>query len=136
MAERSNSGPAVQRSRVAGIIAAIAALMLVYAIAGPAMAQSPSASASAAATSAATVGATTAATARPSVAASPAGSPAATGPDTAIGDPGETATGAGGSPIAFLLLGIGAVAAVLVYMGMRGSQLRKAPVGSERDPRS
>ena len=117
---------------MAGIIAAIAALMLVYAIAGPAMAQSPSASASAAATSAATVGATTAATARPSV----AGSPAATGPDTAIGDPGDQATAAGSSPIAFLLLGIGAVAAVLVYMGMRGSQLRKAPVGSERDPRS
>ncbi len=130
MAERSNSGPAVQRSRAAGIIAAIAALMLVYAIAGPAMAQSPSATAGA--TAAATVGATTAATARPS----PAGSPAATGPDTAIGDPGDTATGAGSSPIAFLLLGIGAVAAVLVYMGMRGSQLRKAPVGSERDPRS
>ena len=119
MAERSNS-PAVQRSRAAGILAAIAALMLVYAIAGPALAQSPGASPSEAATSAA----------------SPAGggSPAATGPDTAIGDPGST--DAGSSPIAFLLLGVGAVAAVLVFMGMRGSEMRKATVGSERDPQS
>jgi hypothetical protein len=121
LAERSKN-PAVHRSRVASIVAAIAALMLVYAIAGTAMAQSPSASASAAATTAATP------------AGSPAGSPAASQPDTAIGDAGTTA--AGGSPIAFLLLGIGAVAAVLVYMGMRGSQLRKAPAGSERDPLS
>lgn len=110
---------------MAGIVAAIAALMLVYVIAGPALAQSPSASASAEATTAATT------------AASPAGqtpSPTGTGlPDTAIGDP--TDTTAGTSPIAFLLLGIGAVAAVLVYMGMRGSELRKATVGSEKDPR-
>ena len=120
MAERSKN-PAVQRSRVASIVAAIAALMLVYAIAGTAMAQSPSASASAAATSAA------------SPAGGPTGSPAASQPDTAIGDSGTTA--AGSSPIAFLLLGIGAVAAVLVYMGMRGSELRKATVGSEKDPR-
>ena len=125
MAERSNTGPAVQRSRVAGIVAAIAALMLVYVIAGPALAQSPGASGSPTADATA------------SAAASPAGqSPSATGtglPDTAIGDP--TDTSAGSSPIAFLLLGIGAVAAVLVYMGMRGSQLRKATVGSEKDPR-
>jgi hypothetical protein len=113
---------------VAGIVAAIAALMLVYAIAGPALAQSPGASGSPSST------ATTAAT----TAASPGGaapSPSGTGlPDTAIGDSGTTTGGA--SPIAFLLLGIGAVAAVLVYMGLRGSELRKAPVGSEREPRS
>ena len=127
MAER-NIGPAAQRSRVAGIVAAIAALMLVYVIAGPALAQSPGASGSPAASVAA------------SHAASPGGQPASAAPsgtglpDTAVGDPGTTAGGS--SPIAFLLLGIGAVAAVLVYMGMRGSQLRKAPVGSENDPRS
>lgn len=128
MAERSNRGPAVQRSRAAGIVAAITALMLVYAIAGPALAQSPDATGSPDATTAATVAATTAA--------SPGGAqPTGTGlPDTAIGDPSETAGGV--SPIAFLLLGIGAVAAVLVYMGMRGSALKKAPVGTERDPRS
>ena len=116
----------MQRSRAAGIIAAIAALMLVYVIAGPALAQSPGASGSPTTSAAATT------------AASPGGqvpSPSGTGlPDTAVGDPGTTASGT--SPIAFLLLGIGAVAAVLVYMGMRGSALRKAPVGSERDPRS
>ena len=110
---------------MAGIVAAIAALMLVYVIAGPALAQSPGASGSPAASVAA------------SHAASPAGgapSPSGTGlPDTAVGDPGTTP---GSSPIAFLLLGIGAVAAVLVYMGMRGSGLRKAPVSSERDPLS
>jgi hypothetical protein len=121
LAERRITGPAVQRSRVAGIIAAIAALMLVYVIAVPALAQSPSAS------PAGSPAATTPA--------SPGGqAPSPTGPDTAVGDPGTTA--AGSSPVAFLLLGIGAVAAVLVYMGMRGSELRKASVGSERDPRS
>lgn len=118
MAERSNLG-AVQRSRAASIVAAIAALLLVYAIAGPALAQSPSPSPGES----------------PTAAASPGGAqPTATQPDTAIGNPGTTAGGE--SPIAFLLLGIGAVAAVLVYMGMRGSELRKAPVGSEREPRS
>ena len=117
----------MQRSRAAGIIAAIAALMLVYAIAGPALAQSPGASPTGSpAGSPAATGA-----------ASPVASPAPTGtglPDTAIGDPGTT-TG-GGSPIWFLLLGIGAVAAVLVYMGMRGSELRKAQASSEHEPRS
>ena len=123
LAERSNRGPAVQRSRAAGIVAAIAALMLVYAIAGPALAQSPSPAGSPDATTAV------------SPAASPGGAaPSPSQPDTAIGDLG--ADTAGGTPIWFLLLGIGAVAAVLVYMGMRGSELKKAPVGTERDPRS
>jgi hypothetical protein len=125
LAERSTKGPAVQRSRVASIVAAIAALMLVYAIAGPALAQSPSPGATGSPTAAAS----------PTGAASPGGvpSPSPTQPDTAIGDRGVDT--AGGSPVWFLLLGIGAVAAVLVYMGMRGSELRKAPAGSERDTR-
>ena len=128
MPERTNTRLAVARRNVAGgILAAITALLLVYVIAAPAFAQSPGASGSPAAS----------ATARASVAASPGGQvPTAspTGlPDTATGDPGTTTTG-GGAPIGILLLGIGAVAAVLVYMGMRGSQVSHQPAGSDKNP--
>ena len=114
---------------------AIAALLLVYAIAGTAFAQSPSASAGASASARASVAASHAASPGGAVA---TGSPraSATQPDTAVAPDLTNDTTAGVSPIAFLLLGIGAVAAVLVYLGMRGSQLRKAPVGSDREPRS
>ena len=114
------------RGSVAGaILAAITALMLVYVIAAPALAQSPGASASASA----------AASVRASVAASPGGQPGptATGlPDTAIADPGSTPGGI--SPFAILLLGIGAVAATLVYLGMRSAEVQRQPAGSDRNP--
>jgi hypothetical protein len=119
LAERSNTG----RSPLAAIVAAIAALLLVYVIVGPALAQtaSPSPEASPAATEAA----------------SPAGAPqtpSGTQPETATGgDPRVTGDG-GATPIAFLLLGIFAVAGVLVYLGMRGSQLRRQPADSDRNP--
>jgi hypothetical protein len=120
MAQRSNPG----RSPAFGIFATIAALLLVFLVAGPAMGQSPSPTATEEPT----------ATAAASPAVSPAGqTPGATPtqPDTAIGDP--RSTDSGSSPIALLLLGIAAVAAVLVYLGMR-SQLRRQPAGSDREP--
>src|SRR5688500_17264472 len=120
MAQRSNPG----RSPAFGIFATIAALLLVFLIAGPALAQSPSP----------TAGATEEPSPAATTAASPAGqTPGATPtqPDTAIGDP--RSTDRGSSPIALLLLGIAAVAAVLVYLGMRGSQLRREPAGSDKN---
>ena len=97
------------------------ALLLIIAIAGPALAQSPSPTGTEEATATA--------------AASPAGQPTtqATQPDTATGDPRAT-SGGDFSPIAFLLLGIGAVAAALVYLGMRGSELRRQPANTDRNP--
>ena len=115
MPDRSIAGG---RAPVAGILATVVAILLLSVFAGPALAQSPSPDASP--TAAVTV---------------PPVTPAGTQPDTATGGSDPRVTGNSDmSPLTFLLLGIGAVAAVLVYLGMRGSQLRREPVGSDRDP--
>lgn len=119
MTQRDNTGLTTRKaSPLAVIFGIITALLLMYVIAGPTLAQSP--------------GASPETEAPATEEASPAGQPTEL-PDTATVEPGSDQSGPT-STIAFLLLIIGSIAAMFVYLRMRGPEALRQTAGSDRNP--